>query len=141
MPRPEKSEEAFRTISEVAHLLDVEPHVLRFWESKFKQIQPVKKVGGRRLYRPEDVRLITNIKKLLHEQGMTIKGVQKVLRNQGVQAVRTGDVLVSPMADKVTGANVNELDGVAGEAAHIINLRQTLQSVQEKLRKVRDLLP
>lgn len=137
MPSPEKSEEAFRTISEVAHLLDVEPHVLRFWESKFKQIQPVKKVGGRRLYRPEDVRLITNIKKLLHEQGMTIKGVQKILRNQGVQAVRTGDVLVSP----ITGANANERDGVAGEAAHILNLRQTLQSVQEKLRKVRDLLP
>jgi DNA-binding transcriptional MerR regulator len=82
-----KSPDAFRTISEVSEWLDTPAHVLRFWESKFTQIKPVKRAGGRRYYRPEDMALLGGIKTLLHEQGMTIKGVQKLLREQGVRHV------------------------------------------------------
>lgn len=82
-----KSADAFRTISEVAEWLDTPAHVLRFWESKFTQIKPVKRAGGRRYYRPADMALIGGIKKLLHDDGMTIKGAQKVLREQGVKYV------------------------------------------------------
>jgi DNA-binding transcriptional MerR regulator len=82
-----KSAEAFRTISEVADELDVPQHVLRFWESRFAQIRPVKRAGGRRYYRPEDVDLIKGIQALLHGEGFTIKGVQKVLKERGVRHV------------------------------------------------------
>ncbi|MGR3378628.1 MerR family transcriptional regulator [Salipiger abyssi] len=82
-----KSRDAFRTISEVAELLDTPAHVLRFWESKFTQVKPVKRAGGRRYYRPGDIALLSGIKKLLHDDGMTIKGVQKVLREKGVKHV------------------------------------------------------
>ncbi|WP_372615084.1 MerR family transcriptional regulator [Aquicoccus sp.] len=82
-----KSADAFRTISEVADWLETPAHVLRFWESKFPQIKPVKRAGGRRYYRPADMALIGGIKKLLHDDGMTIKGVQKILRDQGVKHV------------------------------------------------------
>ncbi|MEL7299649.1 MAG: MerR family transcriptional regulator [Pseudomonadota bacterium] len=83
----EKSRQAFRTISEVADGLGTQPHVLRFWESKFPQVKPVKRAGGRRYYRPADIDLLGGIKQLLHEDGMTIKGVQKVLRDRGVKYV------------------------------------------------------
>ena len=82
-----KSRDAFRTISEVADLLETPAHVLRFWESKFTQVKPVKRAGGRRYYRPGDIELLAGIKQLLHDDGMTIKGVQKVLREQGVKHV------------------------------------------------------
>ena len=75
-----KSPTAFRTISEVATDLAVPQHVLRFWESKFKQINPLKRGGGRRYYRPEDIQLIGSIKDLLYNQGFTIRGVQKLLK-------------------------------------------------------------
>lgn len=82
-----KSPEAFRTISEVADALDVPPHVLRFWETRFTQVKPVKRGGGRRYYRPEDVRLLRGIRGLLYDDGMTIKGVQKILRERGIRHV------------------------------------------------------
>lgn len=82
-----KSPDAFRTISEVAEYLETPAHVLRFWESRFPQIKPVKRAGGRRYYRPADVALLTGIKRLLHDEGMTIRGVQKILREQGVRFV------------------------------------------------------
>ena len=82
-----KSRDAFRTISEVAEWLDVQPHVLRFWESKFSQVRPVKRAGGRRYYRPADMQLLGGIKKLLHDDGMTIKGVQKLLREKGIKEI------------------------------------------------------
>ncbi len=82
-----KSADAFRTISEVAEWLDTPAHVLRFWESKFTQVKPVKRAGGRRYYRPADMRLLGGIKKLLHDDGLTIKGAQKVLREQGIKHV------------------------------------------------------
>jgi DNA-binding transcriptional MerR regulator len=80
--RPGKSAAAFRTISEVAGELDVAQHVLRFWESKFPQVRPLKRGGGRRYYRPEDVELLRQIRSLLYEEGYTIKGAQKFLRGQ-----------------------------------------------------------
>ncbi|WP_078522812.1 MerR family transcriptional regulator [Thioclava sp. F28-4] len=90
-----KSADAFRTISEVSDLLDTPTHVLRFWESKFTQVKPVKRAGGRRYYRPADVALLGGIKHLLHEEGMTIRGVQKLLREEGIREVAArGEVSV-----------------------------------------------
>ena len=82
-----KSAEAFRTISEVAEWLETETHVLRFWESKFSQIKPVKRAGGRRYYRPKDMLIIGGIKKLLHEDGLTIKGTQRIIKDKGLSYV------------------------------------------------------
>jgi DNA-binding transcriptional MerR regulator len=84
--KPVKSEGAFRTISEVADELNVPQHVLRFWETKFTQIRPLKRGGGRRYYRPEDVTLLKRIRTLLYTDGLTIKGVQKLLRETGTKA-------------------------------------------------------
>ena len=82
--RTAKSDSAFRTISEAAKELGLQQHVLRFWESKFPQIQPMKRAGGRRYYRPEDIEFLASIRTLLHDQGFTIKGVQKLLdQNKG----------------------------------------------------------
>ena len=83
-----KTAEAFRTISEVASELDVPKHVLRFWEARFPQIKPMKRGGGRRYYRPEDLALLRGICHLLHAEGYTIKGVQKILREQGIDQVK-----------------------------------------------------
>jgi len=82
-----KAPDAFRTISEVADWLGVQTHVLRFWESKFAQVKPLKRAGGRRYYRPADMELLGGLRKLLHEDGLTIKGAQKFLRENGVKAV------------------------------------------------------
>lgn len=82
-----KSADAFRTISEVADWLGVPTHVLRFWESKFPQVKPVKRAGGRRYYRPSDMMLLAGIRVLLHDDGVTIRGVQKILREKGVKHV------------------------------------------------------
>ncbi|NCO21110.1 MAG: MerR family transcriptional regulator [Rhodobacterales bacterium] len=94
-----KSPEAFRTISEVAEWLDVPTHVLRFWESRFTQVKPVKRAGGRRYYRPADMELLGGIKRLLHDDGLTIRGVQKLLREEGVRHVAA----LSPSADAPEG--------------------------------------
>ena len=96
----EKSPEAFRTISEVADLLETPAHVLRFWESRFPQIRPVKRAGGRRYYRPGDVALLAGIKKLLHDDGLTIRGVQKILREQGIRHVAG---MAAPLPDPLPG--------------------------------------
>jgi DNA-binding transcriptional MerR regulator len=85
--RTTKAPDAFRTISEVSEALDLPQHVLRFWEAKFPQIKPLKRAGGRRYYRPDDIDLLRGIRELLHGEGLTIKGVQKVLREQGVRQV------------------------------------------------------
>ena len=82
-----KSPDAFRTISEVASELELPQHVLRFWETRFSQIKPLKRGGGRRLYRPDHVALLRGIQALLYDDGMTIKGVQKVLREKGIKTV------------------------------------------------------
>src|SRR5580693_5494151 len=83
----DKSPDAFRTISEAAEDLDLPQHVLRFWETRFPQIKPLKRGGGRRYYRPDDVELLRAIKQLLYGEGYTIKGVQKLFKEQGARTV------------------------------------------------------
>jgi DNA-binding transcriptional MerR regulator len=98
-----KAPDAFRTISEVADELDLPQHVLRFWESRFPHIKPMKRGGGRRYYRPEDIDLLRGIRHLLYGDGYTIRGVQRILREQGVrivQSVGQGHPVVLPSRDK-----------------------------------------
>lgn len=109
----DKSPDAFRTISEVAEYLDTPAHVLRFWESRFSQIKPVKRAGGRRYYRPSDVELLTGIKRLLHDEGLTIRGVQKILRDHGVRHV-AGLTDDSVSVDDLTGAAASMTEPDAG---------------------------
>jgi DNA-binding transcriptional MerR regulator len=99
--RVRKSANAFRTISEVSDSLDVPQHVLRFWETKFTQIKPMKRGGGRRYYRPEDILLLRGVRDLLYIDGYTIKGVQKLLREGGVKVLqeRAGDPEAAPDTD------------------------------------------
>ncbi len=107
----EKSRDAFRTISEVADLLETPAHVLRFWESRFPQVRPVKRAGGRRYYRPTDVALLSGIKQLLHRDGLTIRGVQKVLREQGIRhvmALADGQITVTEPDGLTAGAPGDE---------------------------------
>jgi DNA-binding transcriptional MerR regulator len=94
--RAAKSAAAFRTISEVASDLDVPQHVLRFWETKFNQVRPLKRGGGRRYYRPEDVDLLRRIRKLLYADGYTIKGVQKLLREGTGRPIVARELGVAP---------------------------------------------
>ena len=98
----DKAPDAFRTISEVADDLDVPQHVLRFWETRFAQIKPMKRSGGRRYYRPEDVNLLRGIRHLLYGQGYTIRGVQRILREQGIKTVQNWQTgAISPMVPAV----------------------------------------
>lgn len=99
-----KSAEAFRTISEVAAELDLPQHVLRFWESKFPHVRPLKRGGGRRYYRPEDVRLLRRIRDLLYGEGYTIRGVQKLLRENGARALSGDEIVEAPAAEAVPKA-------------------------------------
>ncbi len=122
-----KSAAAFRTISEVAGEIDIPQHVLRFWESKFAQIKPLKRGGGRRYYRPEDIALLRRIKGLLYDDGYTIKGVQKLLREGAAKPGNGGDEGVAP-ATKAAAA-------VAGAGS-----RAELEAVLDELVAVRDLL-
>lgn len=114
-----KSPDAFRTISEVAEWLDVPTHVLRFWESKFSQIKPVKRAGGRRYYRPADMELIGGIKALLHDDGQTIRAVQKILSEKGVKHVAG------------LSKSVNEEDEAPDE--NVIELTATEVTVKESV--------
>jgi DNA-binding transcriptional MerR regulator len=97
--RSAKSADAFRTISEVAGDLEVPQHVLRFWETRFAQIKPLKRAGGRRYYRPEDIELLRRIRELLYKHGYTIKGVQRLLKDNGLIEVPTpAPVVAAPLA-------------------------------------------
>jgi DNA-binding transcriptional MerR regulator len=95
----EKSPDAYRTIREVADSLDLPQHVLRFWETRFPQIRPLKRAGGRRYYRPDDIERLRIIKRLLYDEGYTIKGVQKLFKEQGVQALSA--IALSPVGPSV----------------------------------------
>jgi DNA-binding transcriptional MerR regulator len=111
----EKAPDAFRTISEVAQELDVPQHVLRFWESRFREIRPMKRGGGRRYYRPDDVDLLRGIRHLLYGEGYTIRGVQRLLREQGVRFVQN---VWQPGAPQPSAAAADtEEAGEAAEAA------------------------
>src|SRR5215216_6253857 len=102
--KPERSEhldkapDAFRTISEVADDLDIPQHVLRFWETRFTQIKPMKRSGGRRYYRPDDVDLLRGIRRLLYGEGYTIRGVQRILKEHGIKSVQALVDGASPVA-------------------------------------------
>lgn len=109
-----KSAEAFRTISEVSELLNTPAHVLRFWESRFTQIRPVKRAGGRRYYRPNDLALLAGIKRLLHDDGMTIRGVQKILKERGVPHVCALATIALPQDDEAPGHGGATLETAGG---------------------------
>ncbi len=100
-----KSPEAFRTISEVSKDLSLPQHVLRFWETKFVQIKPIKRGGGRRYYRPEDVKLLKGIKALLYNDGYTIRGVQKVIKENGTKKLLRVDNESKPFTDLANDIN------------------------------------
>ena len=123
-----KSASAFRTISEVASELDLPQHVLRFWESKFPQIRPMKRGGGRRYYRPEDLELLRRIRALLYDDGYTIKGVQKILRDANGRGGHDEDEPVS---------HEDEAEYAAAEAEH---RRAALREVLGELEAIRKLL-
>lgn len=126
-----KSSEAFRTIREVAEIIDVPQHVLRFWESKFRQVNPLKRGGGRRYYRPDDVILIKRIKKLLYDDGYTIKGVQKLLN----ESKNKNDLLFKKSSIKtVSDTKISNTEsGVDKE-----KLKEVLQELQELKRLILD---
>ena len=121
-----KSAAAFRTISEVAHELDVAQHVLRFWESKFPQVKPLKRGGGRRYYRPEDVELLRRIRGLLYEEGYTIKGVQKLLRTRR-QPPAPGEIATA-LEEREAGHGADRLRTLRDELAA---LRDRLRAAAE----------
>lgn len=114
----DKAPEAFRTISEVADELKVPKHVLRFWEAKFAQLKPMKRGGGRRYYRPEDVALLRGIRFLLYDDGYTIRGVQKILREQGPRFVMDQKPHLDDDDDEESPQGTErEIPDVAAEAA------------------------
>jgi DNA-binding transcriptional MerR regulator len=120
----DKSSDAFRTISEVSAALDVPPHVLRFWETKFTSLRPLKRSGGRRYYRPDDVAVLTRIRDLLYKDGFTIKGAQRFLKSKEVLAP-TGAV-----ADSAAGGDASDLAAIQ---AILDSARKRLASVKSQL--------
>ena len=123
-----KSADAYRTIGEVSDMLGVAQHVLRFWESRFSQIRPVKRAGSRRYYRPEDIALIRRIRELLHDEGYSIRGVQKLLKASGVKGVVAG-------VDTTTDSSPNvPTTAPAASAADLRNLLVELRGIREMLR-------
>ena len=123
----DKAPDAFRTISEVASDLDIPQHVLRFWETRFTQIKPMKRSGGRRYYRPDDVDLLKGIRRLLYGEGYTIRGVQRILKEHGIASVQrlsdstavasfgaieeaVGHSLAEPGDDALSGVDVDDED-------------------------------
>jgi DNA-binding transcriptional MerR regulator len=145
-----KSPAAFRTIAEVAEELDLPAHVLRFWESKFPQVRPLKRRGGRRYYRPEDVDLLRRIRRLLYSDGYTIKGVQKLLREGGhrpadspppVASAVIAPVVASLAAPAIpTAAPVEPLLAMPPEASASDRKREVLVEVLGELEALRELL-
>ena len=129
--RNKKSATAFRTISEVADDLDVQQHVLRFWETKFSQIRPLKRGGGRRYYRPEDVALLKTIHNLLYTEGYTIKGVQKLLKEQG-----KGKLVQN---NKPTAQPAAKAPQQQAQAASTLLIPRHRAALEETLRDLQDL--
>lgn len=105
----DKAPDAFRTISEVADDLDIPQHVLRFWETRFAQIKPMKRSGGRRYYRPDDVDLLKGIRRLLYGEGYTIRGVQRILKEHGIKSVQS-------LADSSAAVSFGALEEALGQS-------------------------
>ena len=135
-----KSPEAFRTISEVSKDLSLPQHVLRFWETKFAQIKPIKRGGGRRYYRPEDVKLLKGIKSLLYNDGYTIRGVQKVIKENGTKKLLTIQAENKDFTE--TRKNNNDQIEQQNYSQHSINdsKRKKLMNVLEDLVQLRNKL-
>lgn len=133
MTAAKKSKEAFRTISEVSAELDVPQHVLRFWETKFAQVKPMKRGGNRRYYRPEDVLLLHAIRHHLYTEGYTIKGVQKLLRERGIKA------FIRDYEAAESGSPPSADDRLEEEAAPATSggEKQIVKAVLEELRAIR----
>ncbi|HJT06080.1 MAG TPA: MerR family transcriptional regulator [Stellaceae bacterium] len=129
--RQPKSAEAFRTISEVAQELEVPQHVLRFWESRFPQVRPLKRAGGRRYYRPDDVVLLRRIRQCLYDQGYTIKGVQKLLREG---ALRNDAPPPRPPAP-APAARPKDTGAASTGRAALVELRRELAELRDLLKK------
>ena len=143
--KTEKSKDAFRTITEVAEHLGVKQHVLRFWETKFPQIKPLKRGGGRRYYRPEDVTLLADIRDLLYNQGFTIKGVQKLLREGGPRkasdtVLSFADAAAQRKAGTAEETPVSPPDSPASPAVLPPALRTEMEAVIGELVTLRDRL-
>lgn len=144
-----KAQGAFRTISEVADELDVPQHVLRFWETKFSQVKPLKRGGGRRYYRPEDVALLKHIHYLLYTEGYTIKGVQKLLKGQGKNQIAAQQMAAeeqqAPVAAKVPAANEPVAAETTAAAPNVFNLsdrqRTALETMLDELKALRAMFP
>lgn len=132
-----KSAAAFRTISEVAATLDVPQHVLRFWESKFTQVRPLKRGGGRRYYRPEDVELLQTIRGLLYDDGYTIKGVQKLFRDGSLKPKRRSAQTAGPGAKTAEPAPAGK---AKADAKLSLAQRKALQSVLDELEQLKSML-
>lgn len=138
----EKAPEAFRTISEVADELEVPKHVLRFWEAKFTQLKPMKRGGGRRYYRPEDVALLRGIRLLLYNDGYTIRGVQKILREHGPRYVMDYRGLAAEAKD-AAAPDIPDVasEAASGSAAHDFGSTEaTLLSLIEEIEACRRIL-
>ena len=135
--RSGKSAAAFRTISEVAQELDLPAHVLRFWESKFAQVKPVKRAGRRRYYRREDIDLLRCIKDLLYIDGYTIKGVQKLLREGGIRSLRISKAERVALDSKTVSGN-----SALTEATELLEPaeRKKVEQILADLEEIRDLL-
>jgi DNA-binding transcriptional MerR regulator len=127
--RQPKSAEAFRTISEVAQELEVPQHVLRFWESRFPQVRPLKRAGGRRYYRPDDVVLLRRIRQCLYDQGYTIKGVQKLLREGALRSD------APPPRPPASAAAARSKDSSAAGRAALLELRRELAELRDLLKR------
>lgn len=137
--KSKKSASAFRTISEVANDLEVQQHVLRFWETKFSQVRPLKRGGGRRYYRPEDVVLLQKIHHLLYTEGYTIKGVQKLLREVGKNQIIEGN-LPKPAAKTSVSAQSSASPAPQAQASQGgLNSKQrsTLEAMLNELKELR----
>ncbi|HXQ50156.1 MAG TPA: MerR family transcriptional regulator [Stellaceae bacterium] len=134
--RASKSAEAFRTISEVAGDLEVPQHVLRFWESKFPQIKPLKRAGGRRYYRPDDVALLRRIRQCLYDQGYTIKGVQKLLREGALKAEARGASPV-PATAAARAEPRRAKSSPDGLREVLIDLRKELVALRDSIAKLK----
>jgi DNA-binding transcriptional MerR regulator len=129
--RPKKAPNAFRTISEVADDLHIPQHVLRFWETKFPQVRPLKRGGGRRYYRPDDIVLLRRIADLLYTQGYTIKGVQRLLREGGGQL---SDDIPPPTADERAAAEAEKAGLSPGEPLLIPGLELVPPTLAQMVR-------
>jgi DNA-binding transcriptional MerR regulator len=139
-----KAPDAFRTIREVSEELDVPQHVLRFWESKFTQIKPLKRGGGRRYYRPDDIVLLRRIRALLYVEGYTIKGVQKLLREGGAKALDAGAGDVAPVAPAPAAEPAAPPAPATASAASSSGLsdeqRKEMAGLVDELTELRDML-